>query len=624
MARGFRLGRWIVWPRRDRIDGQGKTIHIKPKSMAVLEYLARADGHVVPRNDILDAVWPGADVTDDVLTQSVTELRKAFGDNAQDSRIIETIPKKGLRLIPEAEWFDESAQSGDNAALPSSGVSAQIRVGHLLTLIVIVGVLVSIYVFLPFRDDPLAGPPVTKAIAVLPFADTSPDEDQEYLADSLATELTSRLARVDGLLVYGPRLADLFNAATDEAPAIDYKLDGSVSRIDNNLRITVMLSESGAGPQVWSHSFDRTYEDWFDIQNEIASLVADALSVELGVGDIALRLGGTSNIAAFEQVRMGDSLYDFTPENMPQALAHYSHATRLDPEYAIAWERVAMYYNEAWFTEGWTAIKRYSDLADAAIHKAITLAPNSEQVLLTAADIQMMRYNYSAAREIFDHVEELYPEPVRNLLGPRFWYAADWHMFSRPGHMQKLIARLEAARRVDALPLKIATILPHAYLSAGAFADAEDEIDRVAVADTRYHLANLRVLVALSMQDKRRIRDSLQYVAETGSPPDQAMLERLFDREQALTWLREAFAADPDLDYYVSVWASYYRDDALALAAMQRARDPWTFWLPLTAHLRVTDEFKTLVREMGLVDYWREYGWNDYCEPVGDDDFVCS
>ena len=96
----FSLGDWIIRPQRCRIERGDEAVHIKPKTMAVLECLARAEGSVVSRNDLFDAVWPGGVVSDDALTQCVVGLRKAFGDSARDAQIIETIPKMGFRLVP--------------------------------------------------------------------------------------------------------------------------------------------------------------------------------------------------------------------------------------------------------------------------------------------------------------------------------------------------------------------------------------------------------------------------------------------------------------------------------------------------------------------------------------------
>jgi polyphosphate kinase 2 (PPK2 family) len=129
------------------------------------------------------------------------------------------------------------------------------------------------------------------------------------------------------------------------------------------------------------------------------------------------------------------------------------------------------------------------------------------------------------------------------------------------------------------------------------------------------------------LDDPALIRVWSQRVLEHAEPKRReaiaTMLELLGDRERALRWLRKAYETNPGDDDIVIVWASYYGDSELVVKVMRRSMDLWFFWLPLTAHARETEEFKNIVRDFGLVDYWREFGWNDYCSPVGEDDFEC-
>jgi Tol biopolymer transport system component/DNA-binding winged helix-turn-helix (wHTH) protein len=95
----FRLGDWLVRPSLATIERGAEAVHVTPRSMAVLVYLADARGEVVSRNALLDAVWPGMSVTPDALSQCVVELRKAFHDDPKHPAVIQTIPKLGLRLL---------------------------------------------------------------------------------------------------------------------------------------------------------------------------------------------------------------------------------------------------------------------------------------------------------------------------------------------------------------------------------------------------------------------------------------------------------------------------------------------------------------------------------------------
>jgi Tol biopolymer transport system component/DNA-binding winged helix-turn-helix (wHTH) protein len=95
----FRIGRWLVEPTLNRISQNGASRHLEPKVMQVLVCLTKAQGQVVSKQQLIEEVWKGTFVTDDVLTRSISELREAFGDDARDSRIIQTIPKQGYRLL---------------------------------------------------------------------------------------------------------------------------------------------------------------------------------------------------------------------------------------------------------------------------------------------------------------------------------------------------------------------------------------------------------------------------------------------------------------------------------------------------------------------------------------------
>ena len=117
--RDFVVGEFRVSPMLNRIRSADKIITVKPKSMAVLERLAETPGQVVSRNDIMDRVWPGAAVTDDVLTQSIAELRRAFGDDARSPTFIETIPKVGVRLVANLKVLQTSKAVEDSKEDPT-------------------------------------------------------------------------------------------------------------------------------------------------------------------------------------------------------------------------------------------------------------------------------------------------------------------------------------------------------------------------------------------------------------------------------------------------------------------------------------------------------------------------
>jgi DNA-binding winged helix-turn-helix (wHTH) protein len=105
----FRLGKWLVEPSLNKLSRNGKTVQLRPKLMDVLAYLASRPGGVVSREEILESVWSREFIAESALTRTIAELRKTLGDNAGAPRFIETISKRGYRLIARVERVSEPA-----------------------------------------------------------------------------------------------------------------------------------------------------------------------------------------------------------------------------------------------------------------------------------------------------------------------------------------------------------------------------------------------------------------------------------------------------------------------------------------------------------------------------------
>jgi Tol biopolymer transport system component len=110
-SQSFRIGRWLVTPARNRISSAGSDKTIEPKVMRVLEVLIRRQGLVVSRSEIEDSVWPNALIGDKTLTRAISEIRKAVGDNADQPEFVETVARRGYRLIPKAIPLEKPANA---------------------------------------------------------------------------------------------------------------------------------------------------------------------------------------------------------------------------------------------------------------------------------------------------------------------------------------------------------------------------------------------------------------------------------------------------------------------------------------------------------------------------------
>jgi serine/threonine-protein kinase len=193
---------------------------------------------------------------------------------------------------------------------------------------------------------PAAG---TASIAVLPFADLSPNHDQDYFSDGVAEEILDALSRVEGLRVPGRASCFWFKGKNAEASEIASKLgvahllQGSVRRAGKKLRITAELTRVAGGERVWSQTFNREEADVLAVQDEIAQAVVEALKVKLLPGQAAAAARRPPVPEAYDEYLLGRQLLgQFSIDAQRRAVAPLERATQLDPQFAQAWATLAI------------------------------------------------------------------------------------------------------------------------------------------------------------------------------------------------------------------------------------------------------------------------------------------
>ena len=213
-------------------------------------------------------------------------------------------------------------------------------------------VLSDLRTLLPMSRDvatmPSAGQQTVPAIAVLPFANVSPDPENEFFADGISEEIINALGQIEGLRVAARGSAFSFKGKHVDLREVGQKLqvgtvlEGSVRKAGNRLRITAELVNAEDGYQLWSERYDRELEDIFEIQDEIARTIADRLEVTLTgreKGPLAKR--ATDNVRAYEVYLKGRALLNKGGRFILDALTCFEEAVALDPDYALAWAGLA-------------------------------------------------------------------------------------------------------------------------------------------------------------------------------------------------------------------------------------------------------------------------------------------
>src|SRR5580698_1029292 len=262
--------------------------------------------------------------------------------------------------------------------------------------------------------------PPPHSIAVLPFVNLSGDKEQEYFSDGLTEELLNSLSAINELQVAARTSAFSFKGKDNDIGTIARKLnvgavlEGSVRRSAHTIRITAQLINAVTGFHLWSKTYDRDLGDVLKLQTEIATAVSEALKVTL-LGDVAARieLGGTHNPAAFDAYLRASKAYASRHEakSVPTAIAAYTQAIDLDPNYALAFagrsRAFATYAAEV--AEG-AEVRESFIKAEADAKRAIELAPDLAAGHMALARVfQTGTLDFARAREEYERAQVLAP-----------------------------------------------------------------------------------------------------------------------------------------------------------------------------------------------------------------------
>jgi adenylate cyclase len=293
------VGQWHVDPAGNQLSRNGESTRLEPKAIEVLVYLARRAGQVVGREELLSAVWPGVIVGDDALTQAIIKLRKALGDDARQPTYIETISKRGYRLLAPviaptasaAATSQMARRAGDRRKRLSLVLAGAAIVATLAVLIVPnAGRLLGLS-WLAGRGQTFNTPGETTVsrpiVAVLPLANQSGDPRRDYFTDGLTEDIIYALGRFSGLGVISRNAVEPFKTRPASPQAIKselgarYLVIGSVRESDRRLRITVELSDADKGTVLWSERYEGEGKDVFEIQDRIVKNIVGALAVKV-------------------------------------------------------------------------------------------------------------------------------------------------------------------------------------------------------------------------------------------------------------------------------------------------------------------------------------------------------
>jgi TolB-like protein/DNA-binding SARP family transcriptional activator/Tfp pilus assembly protein PilF len=337
-----------------------------------------------------------------------------------------------------------------------------------------------------------SGATLDSSVAVLPFHDLSPGGDHEYFADGLTEELMARLARIEGLRVAARTSSFAFKGRSDDVREVGRHLgvssvvEGSVRMVGDRLRITVQLVSTADGYQLWSESYDRTLDDVFVVQADIARAVAFTLGG---------RLLGPEVRVAEEPVPVDTEAYDLylrgrfawhrrTEEGLRAAVKHFQEAVRLSPGYTPAWVGLGDAWGVLGFYDYVSPAEAFPQ-AEVAAQRALALDPKNASAHATLGYVALYhRWDAPRAEGEFQHAIALDP---RYSTGHQ-WYA---NFLTASGRFPEAEGSMRRAQELDPLSLIANAALGWVRFFAGRYEEALEQCRQTLELDPDFELAYL-------------------------------------------------------------------------------------------------------------------------------------
>jgi TolB-like protein len=579
------------------------------------------------------------------INVAMKKVRDALGDSSENPKFIDTVSKKGYRLLVpvtaivppvDAPASTDMDPLAPNPTIPEPGVSARQgvrRPGLLLSaaaaIVLALGLAVS-----EFRKKP----PETvqmPSVAVLPFLDLSAEGNQGYFSDGIAEEILTVLSHIEGLKVASRTSSFQFRKSDIGAPAIAQKLgvrhilEGSVRKAGDTVRITAQLIDARTDQLEWSETFDRplTTANLFAIQDDIAKSIVAHLTAQMagaaeGGARPVSRTADTANLDAYDLYLKGHALFVArTTENLSEARVVLQEAVKRDPKFARAWESLAavLVVLNSWNLADSTSVQAAAEAADTALRldPGLSLA---YAVLGEAKSAGAPRTGIAGWEDAMANYAHAIQNDGKNSTA-LVWRGED---YATLGYFDKAMQDYQRCEEVDAAYPQCVRHLALVYLYLGRSDDAlrlyEGMLSRDGFIGGRTALfapaaaARGDRLGALTMLAQEFRNDPPLINSLFRSITDPSFNER--DRQDAVALVKRSTNLPMAIPEALWILGKYD-----AIPAINS--DPPIWWARGDATWLKSESRKQMMRYWHLPEYWRKHGFPSQCRPIGESDFEC-
>jgi TolB-like protein/DNA-binding winged helix-turn-helix (wHTH) protein/Tfp pilus assembly protein PilF len=502
------------------LSKNGGRVRLQDQPFQVLMLLLERPGETISREEVRQRIWPSGTYVefDDGLNTAIKKIRLALGDAADNPLYIETVPRRGYRFVApisyaraeEDSWKANASgadlpneNDGYLPGNPSAGLlggatvpqpagrispkaesrSLRLWVAGSLLLAALAGSSVFIAAWHE-RSNALRS---IRSLAVLPMQNFSGDPTQEYFAEGISDELTTRLAQIPAIKVISRTSTAQYKGTTKSVPQIgkelgvDAVVEGSVERSGESVRVRVQLIQVATDRHLWAESYDRKLGDILLLENELAREIANQVQVHATAGDSASL--GRVNPNALQDYLQGNHYWALrTDGGLPKAVEYFDRSIAEDPSFARSYAALAhCYIVYPMFSGEISQAVSYPKATEAA-RQALALDSSLPEAHLAAAEVALyVDWDFAKAKQEFDRTLELSP----NYATAHQWYG---EFLSLMGRHEEAIREDEIAARLDPASAIAHHQLANTYQAARRYDKALAEYQRAIQLSPSYAL----------------------------------------------------------------------------------------------------------------------------------------
>jgi TolB-like protein len=466
----YKFGAYTLDTARCELRLASDRVELEPQVFSILGYLVQERSRIVTRGDLIAAVWNGRFVSDSTINSRIAAARKVIGDRGTSQSMIRSFPRRGYRFVGDVQTETQPNDLSGDISLPPSNLRS--------------------------------------SIVVLPFANLSPEGQQDHFAEGLVDDITTALTQFRHLIVVPRSIGASYRWRTADVTQITkelnvrYALEGTLRKQGTRVRINAQLVDSRTGANLWARRLEGDLTEGFKLQDKLTEGIVGDVVTKLEQAEIDLhRRASPSALDAYSRVMRGtSSLYEWTPAAIDAALEQYQLALSVEPEFAPAYAMASYCYVQRQ-SFGLFA-DRSAEMAQGAAlaWRAAELGKNDACALSRAAHaIAALEQDIGSGMSLVEQAITLNP----NL--PAAWYVRGWiRIFG--GDSAGAVSDLDHARRLSPyhrLVFKINAAMAYAHFLARQYDDAS-HLALSAIRERPNYMTGLRVAAASDAAAGRR------------------------------------------------------------------------------------------------------------------------